>query len=620
MKNPVHKKYPRWYYIILIAIPFILLFILEISLRIFNYGTDLKQWIDAGENQVTLNYYIAKRYFHSTENAPIVLSASFDKEKKKDAFRVFVIGESSAAGFPYLPNGSFSNYIEDRLKLLYPEIPIEVINCGITAINSYAWLDLLPGIIEQKPDLLILYGGHNEYYGALGVASTESIGSSRALIKLSLWLEKFKTTEIIRNCIKGISSIFKSKAILKDDASTLMAQLAKGQYVIYESDLFKKGIDQYEENLREILTLTKENKIPVILSTLVSNLKDQEPFVSKPEETLPPAEKYYDIAKQKLKIGSTKESDSLFRLAKDLDLLKFRAPEAFNHVIKKLAEEFNQPVADIDSLFTRNSTERIIGNDLMTDHLHPILKGYQLMGKKFFEVMERNNLLPKAKPVQISDAQQDSIVIANFNFSLLDTLIAKNRIAILKNDWPYVAKRNNLLPFRSVDFTDSLACYVAKGKLGWGDSHRIMANLFLKHNDLQNYIKEMKILINTFPNNLDYLDNLNEVFIQNKSFKEAYPLLLKRYKKLSDPFTCKWLGYINFMNRNFTDAIKYFEKNISYGENDPEVYFYLSGAYGREALFNKALNSIKKCLELSPEYPNGRAVLQIAENEVNKRK
>jgi tetratricopeptide (TPR) repeat protein len=620
MKKTEQKKYSRWFYLILILIPILFLLILELALQIFNYGPDRRQWIDVNENQITLNYYIAKKYFHSTENAPVVLSASFDKEKKNDAFRIFIMGESSAAGFPYLPNGSFSNYIEDRLKLIYPDIPIEVINCGITATNTYAWLDLIPGIIDQKPDLIILYGGHNEYYGALGAASTESFGSSRWINKFSLWLDNFKTTELVRNVIKWTVTIFKGKVDSKEKASTLMAQLAKGQYVVYESDLFKKGIAQFEENLREILIQSKENNIPVILSMLVSNLKDQQPFISKQVGAIPSSQKYYELAQRKLKEGYIKEADSLFRLAKDLDLLKFRAPEAFNSVIKKLAEEFNFPVADMDSLFTSESSSKIIGDDLMTDHLHPTLKGYQHMGKKFFKVMEGKKFLPKIKPIDISDAKQDSIVLANFNFSKLDTLIALHRIAILKNDWPYVTERIQQTPIMLSDFTDSLAYFVAEGRLGWGDSHRLLARDFFKNKDLLNYKKEMGILINSFPNTLEYYDNLNEVLINNKNYSEAYPILMKRYRKSPNAFTTKWLGFINFMNRKYNEAIKYFEQSIKFTNDDPDVYFYLTGAYGKEAMFEKALRSIQKCLEFSPDYPNGKAVLRLAENEVDKRK
>jgi len=74
------------------------------------------------------------------------------------------------------------------------------------------------------------------------------------------------------------------------------------------------------------------------------------------------------------------------------------------------------------------------------------------------------------------------------------------------------------------------------------------------------------------------------------------------------------------LNKKNNDAIYYFEKSLSFYADDPFIYFYLTGAYGKGEKFDKALNSIQKCLELAPDYPNGKAVLQLARNEVNKRK
>ncbi|RJP72727.1 MAG: hypothetical protein C4539_03180 [Ignavibacteriales bacterium] len=612
-----NKKFPKWFYLVALLLPVVLLVFLELALRLFNYGEDRDQWIDAGYNQLTLNSFIAKRYFRSNELALTVLSSNFDKIKKENAFRVFVIGESSAAGFPSTPNGSFSNYLNDRLKLVYPESKIEVINCGITAINSYTWLDLLPGIIEQKPDLIIIYGGHNEYYGALGVASTVNFGSTRSLVKFSLWLDNFKVTELTRNLIRKISGWFGSDDVSKTN-STMMARLSQGQMVGYQSEIFRKGIEQFEENMREILKLARQNKIPVILSTLVSNLKDQTPFVSEETKESPDANNFFNQAKKKLSEEKIREADSLFRLAKDLDLLKFRAPEAFNSVIKKLAEEFNFPVAEIDSAFAKESLNSIIGNDLMTDHLHPTLSGYKLMGKEYYDVMQKNNFLPKTKPSDIVYESQDSLVKNKFKFSSLDTLIVKHRIGFLKNDWPYVKEgRVSYLP-KLNSYADSLAFNIAAGRIGWGIGHQTYANYMLTKN-FNAYKLEMEILLDVFPNNLERYNTFTNELIKRGLYDDAFPYLKTRFEKSPDAFAAKWLGLINFFNKKNKEAINYLEKSIVLYADDPEVYFYLTGAYGREEQFKKAYDSICKCLEIAPNYPKGKSLQQFAYNELKKR-
>ncbi|WP_290665022.1 GDSL-type esterase/lipase family protein, partial [Ignavibacterium sp.] len=179
------KKPPKWFYLILFLIPVLFFVLLETGLRAFDYGYDFtvfKVVTDYHPDKLFLNPEIPYKYFYGTRSVPSALPDGFDKEKKPNAFRVFVLGGSSTAGWPYVPNASFPRQLKRKLELLYPENNIEVINLGISAINSYTLRDFVPAVLEQKPDLILIYAGHNEYYGALGVGSTVSLGTSRTLI------------------------------------------------------------------------------------------------------------------------------------------------------------------------------------------------------------------------------------------------------------------------------------------------------------------------------------------------------------------------------------------------------------------------------------------------------
>ncbi|MCW8817362.1 MAG: SGNH/GDSL hydrolase family protein, partial [Ignavibacteriaceae bacterium] len=211
-KTKTKRKYPLWYYLVIILIPVFFFVFLEIGLRIFNYGRDNSQWFQITETKQMLNPDITGRYFFNIKDLPQSNNDAFDIVKKENSFRVFVMGGSSAAGFPFSPNGTFSRYIRDRLELLYPEKNIEVINIAITATNSYTIRDLLPEVIKQKPDLIIIYAGHNEYYGAFGVGSTENIGNSRKFVNFLIWLNKFKSVELLRNLLNSVGNLFNREA------------------------------------------------------------------------------------------------------------------------------------------------------------------------------------------------------------------------------------------------------------------------------------------------------------------------------------------------------------------------------------------------------------------------
>ena len=58
--------------------------------------------------------------------------------------------------------------LEERLQATFPGREIEVINTALTAVNSYTLLDQADEIAGQRPDAVLIYTGHNEYYGALG--------------------------------------------------------------------------------------------------------------------------------------------------------------------------------------------------------------------------------------------------------------------------------------------------------------------------------------------------------------------------------------------------------------------------------------------------------------------
>ena len=421
LKSQQKKKTPFYFYIILLCLPIIFFVLLELGLRLFGYGFNNEQWEVAAEGKLMLNQEVAKRYFYETTTIPMSNQDVFDVEKKPNAFRVFVMGGSSAAGYPFSPLGTFSRYIRDRLTILYPSSTIEVVNLSLTAVNSYTIRDLFPGVIEQKPDLILIYAGHNEYYGALGVGSMESLGTSRKMVNLILYLNKYKTVELLRNTIQWIMKLFAGKS--DKQSGTLMSRMAQDQYIAFNSEKFNDGISQFEGNIRDVLEMAKEKNVPVILSTLVSNLKDQPPFVSIKEENFPQADEIYKRAKEELSYGNYRIADSLFRFAKDLDGLRFRAPEKINKVIESLSSEYKLPLVNVDSVFSSISPDRIVGDNIMTDHLHPTLAGQMLLGKIFFGKMEQSNQLPRTEKVFLSDDVQDSITVANFHFTELDSTI-----------------------------------------------------------------------------------------------------------------------------------------------------------------------------------------------------
>ena len=212
-KQPVSPKMKRIFLGITISLPVILFIVLEVGLRIFNYGGNLDLVIEGPpgyEKYLRCNPNVARRYFDTQTTIPTPPTQLFLKEKPANGYRIFVLGESSAAGFPYGYNVSFPNVLERALSDEFPEKTIEVVSVAMAAINSYTLLDLTDEILQQKPDALLIYTGHNEYYGALGVGSTQSLGSSAWLIRTYLKLQSLKSFILLRDII-GSMKLFLSR-------------------------------------------------------------------------------------------------------------------------------------------------------------------------------------------------------------------------------------------------------------------------------------------------------------------------------------------------------------------------------------------------------------------------
>ncbi|UCH65796.1 MAG: tetratricopeptide repeat protein [Ignavibacterium sp.] len=613
---------PKYFYIILIALPILFFVLLELGLRIFGYGFNNEQWDTAqeGSSIIMLNQEVAKRYFYTTKRIPISNQDVFDAEKKSIAFRVFVLGGSSAAGYPFSPLGSFSRYVRDRLKLSYPLSKIEVVNISMTAVNSYTVRDLFPGVLEQKPDLILIYAGHNEYYGALGVGSMESLGTSRKMVNLLLYLNRFKIVELLRNTIQWVMELFSGNE--EKQSGTLMSRMAKDQYIKFDTETFNDGISQFEGNIRDILDMAKERNVPVILSTLVSNLKDQPPFISIESKNFPPADKIYNQAKYELNSGNYRIADSLFRFAKDLDGLRFRAPEKINQTIISLSREYKLPLVNLDSAFSAISPYGIIGNNLMTDHLHPTLKGYQLLGKLFFEKMEQSNFLPASELANLSGDEQDRITMVNFNFTELDSTIGDYRIKLLKNDWPFVTegkKVPNSTLLHPDNVTDSIAAHVLEDIITWEEAHRKMATYYLGRKNINAFLKEMDALISQYPIVVEYYDYVANILIPLKDYVKAYKYLMIGYDIKPSAFRAKWLGTLNLYKDNLELAEKYLNESLTIDTKDSQAWYNLAGVYVKKNNYKKALENVNNALMLNPNYAEAIGLKKQLESAMNNR-
>lgn len=607
-KNSIqNKKTPKWFYAVPIFIPILFFILLEGGLRLFNYGEDYTTFIqitDDFPNLLFLNPDIPYKYFSNISTAPSVFPDGFEKVKSDSTFRVFVMGGSSAAGWPFAHSAAFSRHLKRRLELLYPHNKIEVINLGIAAVNSFTLRDFLPDVLKQKPDLILFYFGHNEYYGALGVASAESFGNSRYLTNLLLSLENYKTTQLVKSIIKNIYKLISSKPTSGKANETLMEKMIGESAIPLNSELYWDGINQFKENFTDMLTMLRKAKVNVIIGTLESNLL-KKPFISVPSDSLPKAITVFDEAKQKLAENNLTSAKNLFYKAKDLDGLRFRAPTEINNVIEKLANKFNYPLVNVDSVFNANSPNGIVGYNLTVDHLHPNVKGYDLLGKIFYTKMLEMNYLPEGKMKNISFEEQNKILKYNFPFTQLDSTVADYRLRKLLGAYPFVPKNTPNYLIQNIKLNnkiDSTAAHLIDHDISWTNAHYKIAKMYLRSGNIWLFKKEINAMIDEFPFDESFYVSAITPLIKLKRYSDALPFLIKLNRMNSNAYTNKWLGAIELEQKHYNQAISYFKKSIYYSSNDAQVFYNLAGAYYFNHETKKALTALRKSISLKPNY------------------
>jgi tetratricopeptide (TPR) repeat protein len=570
----------RIFWTITISLPVVILLILEIGLQIFNYGGNLDVFIDGPpgyDKYLRCNPNVARRYFYIQTKVPNPPKQLFLKQKPSNGFRIFVLGESSAAGFPYSTNVSFPNILERGLANTFPEKNIEVINISITAINSYTLLNLVDELLEQSPDALFIYTGHNEYYGALGVGSVQSIGNWPWLINTFLKFQSIKIVLLMRDALGLLKTQFNRifhKESESDPSATLMERIVSAQTIPYGSSLYEAGKKQFENNIESILIRSARKDVPVVLSELVSNIRDQEPFISVADKEGHSAIHFFKLARQFEQNGEFEKAKHNYYLAKDLDALRFRAAEDFNTILHKLADKYNLAIVPTISYFEKESPHGLIGNSLMLEHLHPNKAGYFLLARAFYETMQSHHMISAHWP------GNGLIQEWNQGITELDSVYAALSIRALKAGWPFQPKSSPnrfLQTFRAQNQIEEIAFRVLHSKnFSLESAHMELGQIYEQQNKLDQAFLEYNALITSIPHEIEFYQKAGLILIAQKKFEEAAHLLRRSLKYKDNKFANKWIGQIAYMQNDYKSAISFL---MQADLQDPQVLFNLSRAF-----------------------------------------
>jgi len=557
--------------------PFLLLALVEIGLRIFHYGNDLHLFIEypADKNYLVLNPAASKRYFTNQANVTTGNVEPFRKEKDTGTMRIFVLGESTTIGYPYFHNGSFHRWLQYRLMHDYPDRNFELINISLTAVNSYTVLGFAREVVDYQPDAILIYTGHNEYYGALGVGSTDRIGGARWIVNLLLFLRQLRIVQWMTNTYEHLAGLFRSHK--PNTLRTRMEVMVADEQIPYGSALYQRGIDQFRENMEETLQLLDSRHIPVFISNLVSNEKDLSPFISIAADStrftgftktyaqgkeafdkgdwatayrsFRSAERIdgmhaqcdYYLGCLALRQGDPGQAKAWFSRAEELDALRFRAPSPMNNIIPQLAAQYKSiHLVDARSAFEARSEYGIIGDELLLEHIHPNIYGYALLSDAFYRAMKAAGMFAA------SPANVPSLTLEELRLSMpileMDSLIGAYEIGRLKKSWPLNQEASGTAS--AIDSTaatpgpptatpgspplslaasieDRLAYDIVFKKLDWGNAMGTLYNYYAGEKQWAKAVKVVEALSLEHPTEVAFYDRAADIYGELKDDANA---------------------------------------------------------------------------------------------------
>lgn len=518
------------FYFIALLIPFVLLLSIEGVLRIIELREPQPLFIEATGQAGYLmpNEKVIQRFFPSANLAPNVSPDTqfFRQSKSPDSLRIVVQGGSTAAGFPFGRWGSLSGMLQQRFKRLYPNKDIEIINTAMASVNSYTLLDFVDEIIQIEPDLVLIYAGHNEYLGIMGVGSAYASRGGRSANLLYLALKDWQLYRMVESLYYGFAaSVEQNTESDQLNDRTLMARIAKDKDIQLNSDIFHAGIAQFEGNLSLILDKYENAGIPVVIGDLVSNEKDLIPFSAinalageeMQEITLMGSSQnrelisnlrhvidndlsknlaadYFKLGHGLLMSGQENKAKQAFIDAKDHDTLRFRAPSEFNRIIEALSDRPNVYLAGVQEAFVADSPEGVIGSKHMLEHLHPSVRGYFILANAYVDALILNDLLPEPSNNDLQGAWQEQPV------TLADKRYGNFKVERLVSDYPFTTEKKNVI----LPPSDSLESSALKKRIDGVDWLTINQDLLTAYQENRNLPEAAKVaglMADALPNN-----------------------------------------------------------------------------------------------------------------------
>jgi lysophospholipase L1-like esterase len=209
--------------------------------------------------------------FQAPDGAPMVrcrlntFPAVFRARKGPGVFRIMIAGSSTTVGFPYEPRSSFGLRLEAMLASSLDGVTVEVIHVGKMSMYSGEVAEVVWAAMAYEPDLMIVLTGHNEF-------SSLRRRPSPTMAPVVKVLNRSRTFQV------GVRLSALIKDALNPAVETIPGEgLALLPLPPQSTASYDMAVREFETNIRAIAATCRQHRTPLLLCTLISNLRDWPP-------------------------------------------------------------------------------------------------------------------------------------------------------------------------------------------------------------------------------------------------------------------------------------------------------------------------------------------------------
>ena len=418
-EKPRHSRRKGWLMRLaaITLVPIFLLGLLELGLRLAGYGYPTRLFLPAkigGGDFLVPNEKFTHRFFPPALARAPLSTAVMPARKPANTQRIFLLGESAAYGDP---DSSFGvgRYLEAILEERFPGTGFEVICVAITAINSHVILPIARECAKHDGDMWVVYMGNNEMVGTYGAGTVfGERAPALGFVRTALALKKTRIGQLMDQLVtsvRGGSSAPESWAGI---------EMFRKNPLPHDDPKRLKTYENFKANLDDILSVATKAGIPVILSTVASNVRDCSPFVSlhradlaavdlaewkrwfeegqaleksgSPQAALAAYEKasaidsgfaelHFRIGTCRLALDDQAGAFTSFERARDHDALTVRADTRVNRIITDAMEKPAVTGLDAVKALSSQTSDGIPGKEHFYEHVHLTMTGNYLLAR-----------------------------------------------------------------------------------------------------------------------------------------------------------------------------------------------------------------------------------------------